>query len=121
MLKLTIPRIPPSPNGPGGYLRLHWTKRRKDKEAWKWEVMRATAKVRGIGDMFKPAPSRRVKVTIHQVRARLLDRDNLWASVKHICDSIVVCGLARDDSEKWMDLSVSQETGKDHRTEITIE
>lgn len=126
MIKLTIPRLPPSPNGKGGYLRMHWAKRRKDKEEWKWEIVAQLLLEPGMAPvdpwvLVRTAPRCKVKVRIHQVRARKLDRDNLWASVKNIVDAIVICGLARGDSEKWMDLSVSQETGKPHRTEITIE
>ena len=117
-MKLTIPRIPPSPNGTSGYLRLHWASRRKDKATWKAEIELA---LRSSGPAMLELARTKVRVTVHQVRGRKLDRDNLWASVKNIVDAIVLCGLAVDDDDRWMDLHVTQETGKEHRTEITVE
>jgi len=51
----------------------------------------------------------RVVVRIVQSRRRLLDAENLWASVKHIVDGLKTAGLIRDDSPKEIVLQVVQE------------
>lgn len=118
MIRLTIPRIPIGPNGPKGLFRLHWAARRKDRDAWALEIQVA---MRGVPKPPLFAATGFKHVTIHQVRRRKFDHDNLTASCKHILDALVSAGLIVDDSPGWIALKVTQETGKEHRTEITIE
>ena len=119
IIRLTVPEIPVSPNGPGGLFRIHWGQRKRMFEAWAWHVSVALNRL-GNGPRLPEALKRRRKVFIYQVRTRRLDRDNLWASVKPICDALKKNKLIFDDSEKWIELEVTQSTGKPNKTEITI-
>lgn len=117
MLKLTIPRIPVGPNGPRGLFRMHWSARRRDRQEWTLEIAAAVRAAPGAPE-FCATGFR--NVTIHQVRRRRLDHDNLHASCKHVLDALVSAGLIVDDSPGWITLIVTQEAGKPNRTEITI-
>jgi hypothetical protein len=65
---------------------------------------------------FPRPPWPRVRVTVVRCSFGQLDRDNLWASAKDLCD--VLCerssqhptglGICLDDTEAAMDLKVSQ-------------
>jgi len=112
---LSIPDVPVSPNGPKGYLRMHWAKRAKYNEAWAWRIRGAM----GWPAVFDQAPDK-ARVTIVQFRKRLLDEDNLWASVKPIVDGLEDWQLLVDDSPAHCELVVRQEIAKVPRTEISV-
>lgn len=65
----------------------------------------------------------RARVCIVMFRVRLLDPDNAYGSAKPLIDCLRTCGLISDDSEKEIDLQVSQKK-VDHfneqRTEVKI-
>jgi hypothetical protein len=113
---LSIPDVPVSPNGPKGYLRMHWAKRAKYNEAWAWRIRGAM----GWPAVFDQAPDM-ARVTIVQFRKRLLDEDNLWASCKCLLDGLVDWELIADDSPDHIELTVRQEVAKETHTEIEIE
>lgn len=117
MILLTIPRIPAGPNGRGGLFRQHYQARRRDRIMWEQEILAAR---RADGRYVEKATTFR-DVTIHQIRKRKLDPDNLYASCKHVLDALVTGGLIVDDSPGWIALRVTQETGREQRTEIRIE
>ena len=114
-LILTIDEVPRSPNGPNGLLRMHWARRRRYADGWYWLVFRA------MGGDAHCCGELRATVRIHQVRRRLLDTDNLYASVKPVLDAMRKTGLIFDDSAKWCDLTVTQEVGRPVRTLIEME
>jgi hypothetical protein len=114
MLRLTIPDIPPGPNGRRGLFRLHWAARRRLFESWAWLVTTA------LHRRPDAALKKRVSVSIHQVRRRALDRDNLYASCKPVLDALVTNRLIFDDSERWVELTATQEVGREVKTIITI-
>jgi Holliday junction resolvase RusA-like endonuclease len=70
--------------------------------------------------VFDQAPDK-ARVTITQFRKRLLDTDNLWASVKPLVDGLEDWQLLVDDSPAHCELVVRQEVAKVPRTEIDIE
>ena len=95
-------------------LRRHWTSRRKYNQSWAWLIRQQLS--------APPAPTEpfKARVAIHQVRRRLLDPDNLYASVKPILDSLIAWNLIWNDAPAYLDLEVGQEIGKPIRTQITV-
>lgn len=75
-----------------------------------------------------PAPGKeksdeRIIVSIILRRVRLLDTDNAYGSTKPLVDCLRTCGLIPDDSEKDIDLKVTQEKVAhyhEQRTEVKI-
>jgi Holliday junction resolvase RusA-like endonuclease len=113
-MKLTIPRIPVSLNK---LLRMHWTTKRRDRDAWKEEIQVA------MPYQYPPArKGERLRLAICQYRSRMLDRDNLYGSVKNIVDALCDMGLIFNDDDKHLDLHVSQVKAKrrEQKTEITV-
>jgi hypothetical protein len=103
--------IPKPPNRRRGE---HWSKTSKYAKYWK-------ALVRASFDNGHKPQTRRCKVTISQMRKRLLDRDNLFSSCKPITDALTFWKLIKDDSEKWIDLDCRQVVGKEKITIVIIE
>ena len=112
---IEVPEIPRGPNGPDGLLRLKWRGRRKYFKNW---VLWIRA---GVSFFPEVAAVVRCRVRIHQVRRQKLDPDNLSASCKPILDALQKLNFIHDDSEKWIDLDVTQEIGREKQTVITIE
>jgi hypothetical protein len=52
---------------------------------------------------------------------QLFDRDNLFASVKPVLDSMVGLRWLKDDSEKEIQLEVVQSKGEPFKTTIRLE
>lgn len=66
----------------------------------------------------------RVKVSIIRRSTKLLDKDNLYGSVKFLCDALRHEGVIRNDDPESIDLVVTQEKcarRSEAGTEITIE
>jgi Holliday junction resolvase RusA-like endonuclease len=108
-----IPVVPLSPNVS---LRRYWGARRKDLARYEAEMLYAVGNVR-----FASRLNKKAIMKIHQVRKRRLDPDNLVGSCKLLIDACRYLELIRDDSEKWLSLQVSQETGRPVRTLIEIQ
>lgn len=113
-MKLIIPDIPRGMNGSNGLLRMGFRARSKYNEYWRLLVRQQL-------DMRHKTPRTRQTVSISQMRRRLFDRDNLYASCKPICDALVHWKLIRDDSEKYIDLKPTQMIGKEKITIVNIE
>lgn len=62
----------------------------------------------------------RTSVSIRCVRKRLLDPDNNVGSVKDLLDGLVLCTAIPDDSEKHIDLQVTQELVKRGEEPYTV-
>lgn len=65
----------------------------------------------------------RIIVSIIMRRVRLLDTDNLYGSAKPLIDCLRTCSLIPDDTEKEIDLKVTQEKVAhyhEQRTEVKI-
>jgi len=101
--RLTIPALPVGPNGPKGLLRMHWARRAKYNESWKWLMLLWV--VRTGQDLVE-----RGEIRIHQYRKRLLDIDNLYASCKPVIDALKGLVIV-DDSPDRFSIKVTQEKG----------
>lgn len=113
-MRLVIEDVPVGMNGAKGLLRMGHFARTKYNRYWH-QLVRAA-----IDNAHKPQ-RRKCAVFISQMRSRKLDCDNLAVSVKPILDALKAWKLIRDDSEKWIDLSVTQQIGKRKTTIIQIE
>jgi hypothetical protein len=113
-MRLVIEDIPRGMNGSHGLLRMGWRARSKYNKYW-LQLIRSQ-----INMAHRPARARQV-VSISQMRRRLLDRDNLYASVKPILDALRHWKLIKDDSEKWIELQLLQQSGPQKITIINIE
>jgi Holliday junction resolvase RusA-like endonuclease len=112
--RMVIQDIPKSPNGPKGLLRMHWASRSRYNKLWQTYI-RAE-----MNNSHKPC-KQKMRVSISQMRKRLLDPDNLHASVKPILDALVHWKLIKDDSAAWIELDCRQVVGKEKITVIEIE
>ena len=111
---ITVPDIPRGPNSRNGLFRMHWRARKQYCESWHWQIVAA------LGGNVPMCGELKSTVWIHQVRRRMLDTDNLYASCKPLLDSLQKTGVIFDDSPKWCDLRVTQEVGKPVRTLIEV-
>ena len=113
-MRLVIPDIPKSPNGPRGLLRMHWAARKRYWEYWR-NLIRAE-----IDNSHEPCQTKQ-HVSITQIRQKKLDPDNLIASCKPILDALVAWTLIKDDSPDYIELSVRQDVEKGKFTIVVIE
>ena len=120
MIFLTIPRIPKSPNRGRGVIGWSiWSSARKERDVWRAELafaLRTTFGFKGWNHN-----NRRRRVVITQYRKRLLDKDNLYTSVKRLVDAMRDLQFIKQDSERWVDLKALQEKSAEERTTILIE
>lgn len=105
MIELLIPDVAPSLNK---LLRMHWTRRKKLASLWQRWVWVALSQ-QGCQREF---PFPKAKVSIERRGKRALDKDNLYGSAKVICDSLRYNRIIEDDTEKHIDLTVTQCLGE---------
>ena len=111
-------------------LRQHWAKRAKDREK-----LLAIMGVAGVGDIGQAEANEKRVIVIVQERARLLDQDNLYGSVKPMVDclkptvyrkkshrNIAGFGVILNDDARHCELKVFQAKSKvkDQGTNILI-
>lgn len=117
MIKLTIPRLPKSPNS----LRArHWSVKHKDKKIWDMFIAVLVPSEAKLLEGYRDR--RMVQVRLFYA-GRPLDPDNLHGSIKPILDALKNNWLIYDDAEEWLVYTVSQQkvaTRKEERTEIAI-
>jgi hypothetical protein len=96
---------PPGPNGPGGFLRQHWARRKRQKDDLELVLRAAINSSESRPIRFKG------KVRIEYQRSyftRPMDPDNLTASIKPLQDVLVRLGIIEDDSPEHVELNASQ-------------
>lgn len=104
--------FPPSLNGG---VR-HWAVRAKITKEFKNEAW-ATAKEAKL----KKREKANIKITYYTCYPR--DRDNAYTSVKPILDGLILAGVAKDDSEEYIELkvrSVKVSHLKEQRVEVEV-
>jgi Holliday junction resolvase RusA-like endonuclease len=114
-VRITLLIVPPSGSV---YTREHWAVKRELRKRFGWVML---MEQRLQMPTLPPAEGKRaVKITIH--RNRPLDKDNLYSGCKPMIDAMRDIRLIKNDSPKWIELSVSQEAchrGQE-RTEIEV-
>ena len=105
---IRIDMVPPSLNK---YLRMHWAVKKKLR--WNYQHLLLLALADAVIDepeKDNPPPKMRVQINVHSkgATARRLDIDNLYGSVKVLCDAMRDVGLIRNDSPRWLDLGVCE-------------
>jgi len=103
LIEVTLIPPPPGPNGPKGLIRMHWSKRYKVatrivKEIW--------AQMQGQHLSFKKPAT----ISATRYAIKMMDEDNLVASLKIPIDCMVKLGILRDDSPEHLKLGeITQE------------
>lgn len=119
-VKITVPRSTESNNElKRKYRNQHVY--RKLRESWQRDIYILTKK-QDVRDLRAHVDLQtRVKVSIHTLRSKLLDRDNLFGGIKPCLDAIKNLGFIVDDREEFCLLDVTQERNPGKFTFITIE
>lgn len=108
--RIMVAEAPPSANV---FMRTHFRRRAKLKEAWGYLLLAA-----GVRDIPPAKANRIVYVTVTSKKQR--DHANLWLGVdKLILDNLVGFGVLKDDSPRFCDVIVKGKVG-DRATEIEI-
>lgn len=98
-MEISLNKIPITHNC---FLRLHWSKRAKDKEEWKFLLL-PHYKIRNIVE------GKKIELTIIIYRHRIQDPDNRVASLKNLIDALKEMRFLVDDNDKWLVLNLPQE------------
>ena len=116
-MNFTLTTIPPSPNK---WLRMHWRASLKGRKALKdeyyWEFCRQ-------GGQVRPQFSR-ARVTIIRYAIRMMDKDNLYGSIKQVIDALRLACIIENDTEGHITLTVTQQRvhkRSEQRVEIEVE
>lgn len=116
---LTVPIIPPSPNElRRRYRTPHAYKRLRDD--WGWQL-KAAAGLNRFRLAALADTQHKMRVHIHIAHKQLFDPDNLVGSVKVILDALRALNYLHDDSEEFVELTVTQEKSRTQYTTITME
>lgn len=120
MIRLVIFQVPRSLNGLLRMYKYPW-KYAKYRDDWAMLLKCAASpnERSALGQMAKAG--KRVKVSIALQHTRLYDRDNLWGCVKPLVDSLVNLGWLAGDSDKDIDLAVTQVKGQPDKSIILME
>ena len=118
-VKLEVPLVPPGSNK---LMRMHWATRKRLLNEWMLRILTGFIRNSPIeGQLKEWADSRsRLKVKIHVAHAQLFDQDNLYSAAKLPLDALVRLGFIADDSNKFIDLPVTQSRSKAKQTTISI-
>lgn len=94
---------PPSLNGSGGLMRMHWSGRNVAKS--NMQLLVRNAKL--------PQFPGQVRLEYTRISPRKMDWDNVASTMKVLCDALVHEGVIVDDSPKWVPDApkLEQETG----------
>lgn len=108
------------PRSPNASARKHWGRKMDERNFW--EAVIALSLWSTVDGTFFSRVKKSVDIKICKPGiVKLRDKDNLWASVKHVVDAMVNLELLVDDEPKWCDLNVTEENGhKGYACEITI-
>jgi len=116
-VKRIIPVVPPSANR---LLRMHYRKRMRELDAWKTLIFYSVNGESRTAVYEWAAGRNRLKVEIHIEHAQLFDKDNLYSAAKLPLDALVRLGFLADDSNEFIDLTVTQSRSKAKQTTISI-
>lgn len=103
----TIPLVPATRNQRD---RMHWAARKRELDDWTLMIPMCVESNRQ-----RNGERRLVEVVFSKMRGPESDPDNLTARCKVPLDALTRRGWIRDDSPKWIDLSVREEVRADSR------
>ena len=83
--------------------RMHWRTKYAWSKAWKEEVGYQI-----IEHKIKRDKTKFATVNIELYTIRKMDKDGMYNSIKPVVDGLTEAGLIEDDSEEYIDLTVSQ-------------
>jgi Holliday junction resolvase RusA-like endonuclease len=112
MIRLELFDVPPSLNE---WTRMHWSKQRKQKQAWLWEVISTALNAKVGKPRYKQAT---IKITYYFTQQRRRDTDNY--TPKFLMDSLVHVGIIQDDRADWVKVSWDFATGPKRKTTIEV-
>jgi hypothetical protein len=115
-LEIEIPRLPPPANELKRKYR-HWAAYNQLKELWRMEIQAA---LRHAGFRTEGPCRVKMRASITLRLPRRYDPDNAHACLKPVLDEMKKAGLIRNDSARWLDLSVEQELAGQKRPLTTI-
>jgi Holliday junction resolvase RusA-like endonuclease len=118
-VKIILPFVTPSVNK---LLRMHYFARKREQDKYKkWLAAAFGEYTLGAVDRRFNAEKEKRHLEIRSFRKRRIDPDNLIGGMKLLIDALCDVGLLWDDSPRYLDLTVIQETdGKNPRTEVSI-
>ena len=121
-LTITIPGLPPVACSPNA--RLHWAAKAQAASAWGSTVFYQAVDARnrtGAPEKWKNLDGAKVNVTFVLSNHRRRDLDNLIASMKSGIDSLVRCGILKDDSAGHVTLTYKAEFGSEAMTIVEVQ
>lgn len=114
MIILEIPDVPPSPNQVGS----HWIRKFALRKRWRKLVRDALYLAQALP--LPETPPAYAGVKIERFGKKLLDMDNLHASMKQLLDALQDFRLIADDSSEHIHLTVLGFVHKIPHTRVTI-
>lgn len=102
MIRLEIPRVPPSLNEVVGY---HWRHRHRVSQIWQKEIWYALITA---GYSPQRLPYAKARVSIHRQSHGKMDPDNLVGAMKPLIDALRYAHVLVDDTEEHLELVVTQ-------------
>jgi Holliday junction resolvase RusA-like endonuclease len=99
-------------------VKMHWAqkKRYREKAAWALRCAAIGNEIELYGEVRR---RRRVVITLYIPRR--FDLDNAYGGQKILIDAMRDVGLIRNDSMRWVDLTINQKISKIKRVHIHIE
>tara|TARA_Y100001963_G_scaffold6077_1_gene7833 strand:+ start:3109 stop:3414 length:306 start_codon:yes stop_codon:yes gene_type:complete len=91
----------------------HWRVKQREHQRWR-EIVTV------VCGRPKKRVEGRVALQVTMMRWNRQDKDNRYASVKPLVDAFKNLGWCVDDSDKWLDLSVSEVVERDKSQQGTI-
>lgn len=123
-LVIEIPGLPPVVCSPNYRAHLHWGAKYRAASDYGATVFYAAVDARnrsGSPETWKNLDNAHVSVTFVLANHRRRDLDNLIASMKSGIDSLVRCGILKDDSAGHVTMTYKAEFGDEAMTVIEIE
>ena len=108
--------IPPSLNGAGGLINMHFRARKQKKESIMWYILDQNKEKISFAD--------KVRVTTIKHSSRFSDWDNMAACFKLVGDALIALDIIKDDSPKFIVEFITlqlKSTRKDAKYVVEIE
>lgn len=113
-----VPRIPVTINR---LSREHWSKRVLHRKTWMLEIRAALGTGRKYQELRAWAEcGDKVRVEVHVIHTKEFDPDNLYSAAKIPMDAMKGIGCLADDTNKHVELVVTQAIGKEKVTQFRI-